>query len=345
MWRDARALRDRGDVEGARTLLENAVQTGGTTYGRDHPDVLETARMLAALYREMDELPAARRTLEQALAAGQRSLPADHPLILLLTHDLGFVVDALGNRHEARRSLSLVASLGPAALGADHAAVLAATRYLRSPGTDVASDTPPPAAFAPPLAVPAAPALTTPFAPAPQRIPHAPAPPAARPAAVGLAAPARGRTPVLPAVAVVAVAGAVVTALVITAAGRQEHGQARPGRSSAGPPAATAPAKPPQPGPVEVRLRDEGSSVTLTWRDPTAGSVPFIVAGALAGEQSRPFANLPAGHTTYTVNGLNPSLEYCFTVVAVYSTDSVTASNLVCTKRRSPGPTRTTSPR
>ncbi|MBX6724072.1 MAG: tetratricopeptide repeat protein, partial [Dactylosporangium sp.] len=80
VWRDARALRDRGDVEGARTLLENAVQTGGTTYGRDHPDVLETARMLAALYREMDELPAARRTLEQALAAGQRSLPADHPL-------------------------------------------------------------------------------------------------------------------------------------------------------------------------------------------------------------------------------------------------------------------------
>ena len=346
VWRDARALRDRGDAAGARTLLGHAVQTGGTAYGRDHPDVLETARMLAALYREADELPSARRTLEEALVAGQRSLPADHPLILLLTHDLGFVADALGNRHEARRNLRLVASLGPAALGADHSAVLAATGYLESDASDVASDTPPPptAPFAPPPAVPVAPAPATPFVPAPPQVPHAPAP-ATPPAAVGLTppGPARGRAPVFVAVVVAAIAGAVVAALVATAAVRQERGQTRPGRPSADPPAATAPAEPPQPGPLEVRLRDEGASVTLTWRDPTAGSVPFIVAGALAGEQSRPFANLPAGRTTYTINGLNPRLEYCFTVVAVYSTDSFAASDLVCTRRGGPGPTRTTS--
>jgi hypothetical protein len=90
-----------------------------------------------------------------------------------------------------------------------------------------------------------------------------------------------------------------------------------------------------------VRLRDEGTSITLTWQDPSGGEVPFIVAGARAGEQSRPFAQLPVGRTGYTVNGLNPRLQYCFTIVAVYSTDEVVPSALVCTRRTSnPQPTR-----
>jgi hypothetical protein len=79
----------------------------------------------------------------------------------------------------------------------------------------------------------------------------------------------------------------------------------------------------------------------VSWQDPSGGTVPFIVTGARAGEQSRPFANLPPGRTTYTVNGLNPRLQYCFAVVAVYATDSVAVSELVCTRRASnPQPTR-----
>ena len=352
VWRNARALHDRGDTRQAVTLLEEAVQTGATAYGWDHPDVLAAARMLAALHWETDELTSARRTLEQALAAGQRTLPAGHPLILLLTHDLGFVADALGNRHEARRNLGVVASLGPAAHGADHPAVLAATRYLRPEAGDVAPNTPPPATAtspaaparstapnppAPTVLPPNAPWPTTPFAPAP-----VPTPPAA--AGPGPSSPAPRRTPLIAGVAVAVVAGAIIT-FVAALPGQHERAPTDgPGTTAANPPAAaTATTEPPARGPTEVRLRDEGTAVTLTWRDPTAGTVPFIVAGALAGEQSRPFANLPAGRTTYTVNGLNPRLEYCFTVVAVYSTDNFTASDLTCTTRGSRGPTRTTT--
>jgi hypothetical protein len=50
---------------------------------------------------------------------------------------------------------------------------------------------------------------------------------------------------------------------------------------------------------------------------------------------------LPAGQTAYTVNGLNPALDYCFTVVAVYNTNEVATSALACTQR---GATGTPSP-
>jgi hypothetical protein len=43
---------------------------------------------------------------------------------------------------------------------------------------------------------------------------------------------------------------------------------------------------------------------------------------------------LPAGTTKYTINGLNPGLDYCFTVAAVYGTQDVQLSELVCTKRK-----------
>jgi hypothetical protein len=85
--------------------------------------------------------------------------------------------------------------------------------------------------------------------------------------------------------------------------------------------------------PRDVTLSDNGASITLTWKDPDSGTLPFIVSGGRAGEQSHPYPPLPAGQTTFTVNGLNTTVNYCFTVVAVYSTDEFAPSSLVCTKR------------
>jgi hypothetical protein len=97
--------------------------------------------------------------------------------------------------------------------------------------------------------------------------------------------------------------------------------------------ASAAPSIPVLTPPGEVNLRDNGDSVTLTWKDPDAGTLPFIVSGGRAGEQSHPYPPLPAGQTTFTINGLNASVDYCFTVVAVYTTDEFAPSNLVCTRR------------
>jgi hypothetical protein len=105
------------------------------------------------------------------------------------------------------------------------------------------------------------------------------------------------------------------------------------GTPSAGSPSATASSAPARLAPGHVQLRDDGVSVTLTWSDPTAGRVPFVVAGGRAGETSRALQTLPPGSTAYTLNGLNPALNYCFTVVAVYTTNEVATSALTCTQR------------
>jgi hypothetical protein len=94
-----------------------------------------------------------------------------------------------------------------------------------------------------------------------------------------------------------------------------------------------APSVPTLIAPSGVKLRDNGASITLTWKDPSHATLPFIVAGGRAGEQSRPYLQVPAGQTTVTLNGLSTTVDYCFTVVAVYTTDQLAPSDLVCTRR------------
>ncbi|MFV2104206.1 tetratricopeptide repeat protein [Micromonospora sp. LOL_024] len=124
------ALRGAGDLAAARGLLTEAVESVGPPVGKDHPDVLSTAHLLARLHREADDPSAARRVLEEAFAAGERRWPDGDPLMLALSFELGSVADELGNRHEARRNFTRVAAAGPAVLGADHPAVRTARQYL-----------------------------------------------------------------------------------------------------------------------------------------------------------------------------------------------------------------------
>lgn len=97
-----------------------------------------------------------------------------------------------------------------------------------------------------------------------------------------------------------------------------------------GPSTGTAVASDP---PTELKLRDDGAAITVTWTDPTAGTVPFVVAGGRAGQTLSAMASVDPGTTSYTVNGLNARVEYCFTVLAVYSTETYATSGQVCTNR------------
>lgn len=131
---------------------------------------------------------------------------------------------------------------------------------------------------------------------------------------------------VLAGVALLALAAAsVFTVLVFLAPPASDN-------ASGGAPSAT-PSMPTLAAPSGVKLRDNGASITLTWRDPSHATLPFIVAGGHAGDQSRPYLQVPAGQTTVTLNGLSTTMDYCFTVVAVYTTDQLAPSELVCTKR------------
>jgi hypothetical protein len=105
--------------------------------------------------------------------------------------------------------------------------------------------------------------------------------------------------------------------------------------TTAGPDAAGGPA------PTDVRLRDGWDSVTLTWRYPGGAEGPVLVAGGRVGERQQAFQTLAAGTTTFTVYGLAARADYCFTVAVVYSTDAVSRSAPVCTRRgASPSPPR-----
>lgn len=103
------------------------------------------------------------------------------------------------------------------------------------------------------------------------------------------------------------------------------------------PPAGTAPtaAAPTAAGlpPGDLKLRDDSATITLTWTDPTGGAVPFMVAAGRTGQALGVIATVDPGRTSYTVNGLNSRVDHCFTVLAVYSTDSFATSAQVCTAR------------
>ncbi|MEV0001489.1 fibronectin type III domain-containing protein [Micromonospora sp. NPDC050980] len=113
------------------------------------------------------------------------------------------------------------------------------------------------------------------------------------------------------------------------------------GTRDAAPPAPAPGAVKPKvtgPPPGDLRLRDDTTTITVTWTDPTNGGVPFVVAGGRAGQKLGVMATVDAGQTRYTVNGLSAKLDYCFTVLAVYSTDAYATSGQVCTDREGSGP-------
>ncbi|MEU1682298.1 hypothetical protein ABZ422_24870 [Micromonospora zamorensis] len=127
-------------------------------------------------------------------------------------------------------------------------------------------------------------------------------------------------------VAVVAVAG--LGAVVLTRDDPPPGGSAPTAVAPTG--AAPTAAGPP---PGDLKLRDNSTTITLTWTDPSGGAVPFMVAAGRAGQALGVMATVDPGKTSYTVNGLNSRVDHCFTVLAVYSTDSFATSGQVCTAR------------
>jgi hypothetical protein len=97
------------------------------------------------------------------------------------------------------------------------------------------------------------------------------------------------------------------------------------------------------PSPSDVRLRDSGTKIEVTWQDPSGGTVSFLVAMGHPGEQLKPVATLGPGQTSYEMGALNPNLNYCFAVLAVYRNNQFATSAESCTSRASGVPSPSTS--
>jgi len=312
--------------------------------------VLLTAQQLAAVHQRAGDPSAARRVLEEAYAAGQWRLGDTDPVMLGISFDLGVVAEEMENRHEARRAFGRVAAHGPAALGADHWAVVRARSYLGEepatirmelpaeqlqhfrPSTQDQQATVRPQ---PPMAEPSPHYFPEPQQASPERSSATGEPWQPRPLPqivsappIALAVPARSGDSAYsrkgPAVfaAIAAVLGVIiaVVALVLVLADRGDD------------PASDVPTLS-GPAPSDVRMRDYGSSVKLSWADPANGRASFVVTGGRPGEQLRPMGQVGPTSTSFDLNGLNADLDYCFAIVAVYTTSQFSTSPQLCTSR------------
>jgi hypothetical protein len=87
--------------------------------------------------------------------------------------------------------------------------------------------------------------------------------------------------------------------------------------------------------PEQVRITDRQVVAALTWRDRSGGKAAHYVVGGPTGKTPTTLAEVPVGGQARTeISGLNPTVNYCFTVVAILGVDEVAAAAPVCTKRR-----------
>jgi serine/threonine-protein kinase PknK len=129
-------------------------------------------------------------------------------------------------------------------------------------------------------------------------------------------------------VAVLLVAAVVVVALI----GRpQRHAGANPA------PSTTQTLKVTGDGaPTDVRLQDDQTSITVSWTDPSGGTVQFAVLGGRANEQLQLLKVLDPGTTSWKHEGVNDAYDHCYLVAAFYKADGsdvAARSKQVCTHR------------
>ncbi|MCM4082342.1 hypothetical protein LXN57_32730 [Actinoplanes sp. TRM88002] len=92
------------------------------------------------------------------------------------------------------------------------------------------------------------------------------------------------------------------------------------------------------PAPTDVRLRDTGATVGVTWTDPTRATVSFMVIMGRPAQELKPVGTVGPGQTSFEMTGLNATVNYCFAVVAVYSGNQFATSPQACTSRASATP-------
>jgi serine/threonine protein kinase len=113
----------------------------------------------------------------------------------------------------------------------------------------------------------------------------------------------------------------------------------RPVGTFSGPvPSGTGPPQPdvgdPRLAPVIIGAQDQGTSVVLTWRDPTDGQATFIVV-QVVGSTANALRQLAPGTTHTTVDGLDPTAaQYCFAVVALVGQDRAASATRCVTRTK-----------
>jgi Tetratricopeptide repeat len=313
--------RDRGDPERARAALDSAYRGLRRAYGIADADVIRFGVELAGLARQSGDLPVARRLLTVARAGSQARLAPSHPLRTRVEAELSAV---------APDRVPAPVTGGTWSTAVDEAAV-----------DEAAVDE---------AAVAGGAGVARPAVAVPTRRRPAGAVPGTPPGAHRARQPGRRRRTAIVAVAAAVLLAALVAGLTVATTGLLT-GRHSTGRQPATTPGAgTGPAAPvgsaaslrgipegtPSPDPLRVQLRDDGTDLVATWRQPPGGPAPIVIALARDGKPPTVVATVPAGTTRYTITGTDPHAAYCVIVAAVYPGAAASGATSICTRRATP---------
>ncbi|HEY7225130.1 MAG TPA: tetratricopeptide repeat protein [Micromonosporaceae bacterium] len=334
----ARGRAEAGDLNGARTVIEEALAAGELQLGHDDPGLVPLMVDLATYARRLGNLTEARNQLRRAHTLSVAASGLEHPTSLAVQGRLAAVESRLGEP-TAAADQHLV-DTGARVLGAEHPAVRGAAQRLAHAG-DLAPATPSitrastaPSTTAPGVAAPTAAMPVVAPDPLPPPLEGDIWVPTPEEPTVRVRRAGRGGLALVAALGAVVLVGAVVAALQLFEPG---GGPSAPdpvtGQGGTTTPAAVLTS----PAPYALTVADDGGTVILTWVDPSGGQVPFVVSGAREGNAPLAIQSVPAGQTRVTIYGLNVNYDYCFTVAAVWSSDLVRESIRTCTHRTAPG--------
>ena len=326
-----------GDASAARRVLEEAYAAGQWRLGDTDPVMLLISFDLGVVAEEMENRHEARRAFGRVAAHGPAALGADHWAVARARSYLGedpptvrMEVPAeqlqrfqIPPQREAPQDQPLYFSPAPEQK-------VEQVRAQQPSPVDFGQAAAPPS-FAQTSAPPNSGYLPQPgpgpgyYDPPPYRQPQ-PAPQVGSdtpvPAAAAVSAYSRKAPAIFAAIAAVFGVIIAVVALVVVLADRGDD-------PDSDVPTLAGPA------PSDVRLRDYGSSVKLFWADPANRRASFVITGGKAGEQLEPMGQVGPTTTSFDLNGLNADLDYCFAIVAVYTTSQFSTSPQTCTSRSS----------
>ncbi|MFI5896596.1 tetratricopeptide repeat protein [Actinoplanes sp. NPDC051513] len=341
-----RVLQQDDDPVAARRVLEDAYGAGSWRLGDSDALMLEISHEIAMVAEELGNKHEARKAFSRVAELGPATLGEGHPAIARARAYLGQEQDLPVRTEDA----SPPQPVTPPQVSAPPAQQVSAPptyptsippapppraptyQSSASPAyrpSDRAVDEEPTTAI--PMQQPPQPAYPQPEPPIWQEQPQPPIwheqpPPWAPPPQQPFAPPPYEQKPkrglgIFAAIAAVLAAVIAVSALVFVLANRSGDKNDSDVPTLGGKP------------PTNVALQDAGTRIKVTWKDPANGSVSFLVAMAQPGQQLKPVGTLGPGQTSYEMNALNPSLNYCFAVVAVYRNNKFATSQQACTDR------------
>ncbi|NOQ26975.1 MAG: tetratricopeptide repeat protein [Bacteroidales bacterium] len=98
-------LKDLGDYNGAKALLEKAIISTEKNFGKEHPTTVVRYSNLATVLQDLGDYNGAKALLERALISAEKNFGKEHPTTAVRYSNLALVLQALGDYNGAKALL------------------------------------------------------------------------------------------------------------------------------------------------------------------------------------------------------------------------------------------------